>query len=150
MSFFETTSKCISVYLLQHCVFAPWNQLFRFSTFCLFVIISEACYLLQFEYLLFLCVHYFKVTVNDEFSQSKWAILLSSKVVFFLSKNFSRYFSEMYSESCQICKMERFAKINNEWILKAAISAKKCVLDISSGSEYASVFRVHTTIGFRN
>ena len=149
MSFFETTSECISVYLLQHCVFAPCNQLFRFSTFCLFVIISEACYLLQFEDLLFLCVHHVKVIVNDEFLQSKWAILLSSKVVFF-SKNFSQYFSETYSESCQICKMECFAKINNEWILKAAISAKKCVLDISSGSEYASVFRVHTTIGFRN
>ena len=50
---------------------------------------SEACYLLQFEDLLFLCVHYFKVTVNDEFLQSKWAILLSPKVVvFFFQKTF--------------------------------------------------------------
>ena len=54
-------------------------------------------YLLQFEDLLFLCVHYFKVTVNDEFLQSKWAILLSPKVVvFFFKKLFTILFRDVF------------------------------------------------------
>ena len=44
---------------------------------------------------------------------------------------------EEYSEHRQISRMERFAKMVSSWLL--TIFTKSSILDVSQGSEYASV-----------
>ena len=57
---------------------------------------------------------------------------------FNLSKQFSLYSAEAYSEPCQISKVELFSKILGDF-QSLTISAKSCVLDLWQDSEYAFV-----------
>ena len=50
---------------------------------------------------------------------------------------FMVYWTEAYSEPCQTSKMDLFAKIFDEW-KQLTIFEKSSILDVWSGSEYAS------------
>ena len=56
------------------------------------------------------------------------------------------YYSEAYSEHCQTFKIERFEKIVEDFEL-LTIFAKRSILDVWQGSEYASAAETHFSLG---